>query len=81
VMTSQVSGRGGPLRKGETIGVLSGLMSAAMVVAPIASGALFEIDHAFPYFLAVAFILLGLWVSRTIQPAAAGETDGASALP
>lgn len=81
VMTSQVTGRGGPARKGETIGVLSGLMSAAMVVAPIASGALFEIDHAFPYFLAVAFILAGLWVSRTIQPSPAARTNGASVLP
>lgn len=61
VMTSQVSGMGESQRRGENIGVLSSLMSASMIVAPVAAGALFEIDHAVPYLFAIVFLLLGLW--------------------
>lgn len=64
VITSQVSGRGDSLRKGENIGILSALMSASMIVAPVVSGVLFEIDHAVPYLFAIVFLLLGLWVHR-----------------
>jgi MFS family permease len=60
VMTSQVSGGGE--RKGENIGILSALMSAAMVIAPVVAGALFELDHVVPYFLAILFLVLGLWI-------------------
>ncbi len=64
VVTSQVSGKGEGLRKGENIGILSALMSAAMVIAPVAAGALFEIDHAVPYLFAILFLLLGLGIHR-----------------
>ena len=64
VLTSQVSGLGGEHRKGETIGVLSALMSAAMVVAPPLSGILFEVGHSLPFFVGVGFLMLGLIVAR-----------------
>lgn len=60
VVTSQVAGAAGPQRRGETIGILSSIMSASMVVAPVVAGALFEINHAVPYLLAVVVLLLGL---------------------
>lgn len=66
VVTSEVSGAGGQERKGETIGILSALMSGAMVVAPVVAGALFEIDHAVPYFFAVLFLLAGLVFIRQL---------------
>ena len=66
VVTSEVSGAGGQERKGETIGILSALMSGAMVVAPVVAGALFEIDHAVPYFFAVFFLLAGLVFIRQL---------------
>jgi MFS family permease len=67
VITSQVAGASGPLRKGETIGVLSAIMSASMVVAPILAGYLFEIDHAIPYLVASAFLVSAMvlvWVHK-----------------
>lgn len=70
VITSQVSGLGGAQRKGETIGVLSALMSASMVIAPVISGVLFEIDHAVPYVVAVIFLLIGLLFIRRFSPRA-----------
>ena len=60
VVTSQVAGSAGPLRRGETIGILSAIMSASMVVAPVVAGVLFEIDHAVPYILSIVVLLLGL---------------------
>jgi DHA1 family tetracycline resistance protein-like MFS transporter len=61
VMTAQVSGKADVRRRGENIGILSALMSGAMVVAPIIAGALFELDHVLPYLLAIGFLLCGLW--------------------
>jgi DHA1 family tetracycline resistance protein-like MFS transporter len=67
VITSQVAGASGPMRKGETIGVLSAIMSASMVAAPILAGYLFEFDHAIPYVVASAFLVAAMilvWVHR-----------------
>lgn len=60
VVTTQVAGASGQLRKGETMGILSALMSASMVVAPVFAGLLFEIDHAIPYFVASGFVGIAL---------------------
>lgn len=60
VVTSQVAGGAGPSRRGEAIGILSAIMSASMVVAPIVAGVLFELNHVAPYILATAVLLLGL---------------------
>ncbi len=60
VITSQVAGSSDPAEKGEKIGILSALMSSAMVTAPIVAGYLFEIDHAIPYFLATGFLVVAL---------------------
>jgi DHA1 family tetracycline resistance protein-like MFS transporter len=64
VVTSQVSGLGGQERKGETIGVLSSIMSASMVVAPPVVGVLFEVGPSLPYVLAVAIVLAGIVLTR-----------------
>jgi MFS transporter, DHA1 family, tetracycline resistance protein len=60
VVTSQVAGSAGPSRRGETIGILSAIMSASMVIAPVVAGVLFEINHVAPYVLAIVVLLLGL---------------------
>jgi DHA1 family tetracycline resistance protein-like MFS transporter len=60
VVTSQVAGGAGPLRRGESIGILSAIMSASMVVAPVVAGILFEINHVTPYILAILVLLAGL---------------------
>jgi MFS family permease len=60
VVTSQVAGGAGPLRRGESIGILSAVMSASMVVAPVVAGILFEINRVAPYILAILVLLAGL---------------------
>jgi MFS transporter, DHA1 family, tetracycline resistance protein len=80
VVTSQAAGAAGPQRRGETIGILTAIMSASMVVAPVVAGVLFEIDHAMPYVLSIIVLLLGLgelwWGPR--RAAAAASEDAVS---
>jgi DHA1 family tetracycline resistance protein-like MFS transporter len=61
VITSQAAAAADPSKKGETMGVLSALMSAYMVIAPILSGFLYEIHHSGPYILSAALLMLGVY--------------------
>lgn len=61
VITSQASKRSDPSKKGETMGILSALMSAYMVVAPILSGYIYEIYHSGPYIVSAALLMIGLY--------------------
>jgi len=65
VVTSQVAGSAGPAHRGESIGILTSIMSASMAVSPIIAGILFEIDHVAPYVLAIVVLLSGLWELRS----------------
>lgn len=49
VITSMVAGRSNPATKGETMGILTSIMSATLVVGPIIGGVLFEIHFVLPY--------------------------------
>ncbi len=75
VITSQVAGASDPATKGATIGILSAIMSASMVVAPIAAGYLFEIDHILPYVLAVLMLLVAVRVVVRRRGALAAATE------
>jgi DHA1 family tetracycline resistance protein-like MFS transporter len=59
VITSQAAAAADPAKKGETMGILSALMSVYMVIAPILSGFLYEIQHSGPYILSSALLMLG----------------------
>ena len=61
VITSQAAAAANPAKKGETMGILSALMSAYMVIAPIISGYLYEIYHSAPYVLSSVLLLLGVY--------------------
>jgi DHA1 family tetracycline resistance protein-like MFS transporter len=77
VLTSQVAGSADPLAKGEKLGMLSSLMSMCMVIGPIISGPLFEMNDTFPYYLAAAYLVFGLFMTMRHQRASAqgsGET-------
>ncbi|MBI3006118.1 MAG: MFS transporter [Ignavibacteriales bacterium] len=63
VITSEVAGSADPQKKGETLGILSSILSACMVAGPIASGALFEFHNTLPYFAAALYLLIGLTVA------------------
>ncbi|MBI5464208.1 MAG: MFS transporter [Ignavibacteriales bacterium] len=59
VVTSGIAGGADPRRKGEALGILASIMSACMVLAPIAAGLLYEWHHTSPYFFASANLLVG----------------------
>lgn len=61
VITSQAAAASDPAKKGETMGILSALMSAYMVIAPVLSGYLYEIRFSLPYILSSFFLLLGVY--------------------
>jgi len=51
VITSRVAGLAPPHMKGEVLGVMTSLMAASMVLAPVAAGILFEANISFPFVL------------------------------
>ncbi|MFH0991161.1 MAG: MFS transporter [bacterium] len=61
VLTSQAAGASDPTKKGETMGILTALMAAHMVIAPILSGYLYEAGHSLPYIFSAILLLLGLY--------------------
>jgi MFS transporter, DHA1 family, tetracycline resistance protein len=63
VITSEITGRTDPLMKGEALGIMTSLMAASMVVAPIIGGALFEIHDGYPFFLAATLMLISLVIA------------------
>ncbi len=82
VLTSQVAGAANPQSKGEKLGMLSSLMSMCMVIGPIISGPLFEIDDTFPYYLAGVYLIFGLMMAiRHDRNATLGSGKTASGLP
>jgi DHA1 family tetracycline resistance protein-like MFS transporter len=68
VITTQVTAATDPQHKGETMGILSALMSAYMVVAPILSGIMYEFHHALPYVVASAALLAGAFLAVRSDP-------------
>jgi DHA1 family tetracycline resistance protein-like MFS transporter len=67
VITSQVTGRADPMKKGEALGILTSLMSATMVVGPLVGGALFEIHDGYPFYFAGVLMIISLLVARRYQ--------------
>lgn len=67
VITSQVAGRADPHMKGEALGILTSLMAAAMVVAPVLSGALFEVYDALPFAMSALLMGAALWIALSFR--------------
>jgi len=51
VITSRVAGIAPPHMKGEILGIMTSLMAASMVLAPVIAGLLFELNISLPFFL------------------------------
>jgi DHA1 family tetracycline resistance protein-like MFS transporter len=68
VITTQVTAATDPTRKGETMGILSALMSAYMVVAPVLSGVMYEFHHALPYVVSALALLVGVGIAARGRP-------------
>ncbi len=52
-----------PTMKGEIMGTIASVMTAAMVISPIAGGVLFEWNISLPFFAALLFILSAVTIS------------------
>ena len=61
VITSQAVAAADPSKKGETMGILSALMSAYMVIAPLLAGYLYEIYYSGPYIVSALLLFLGVY--------------------
>ena len=75
VITSQAAAAADPAKKGETMGILSALMSAYMVIAPIISGYLYEIHHSGPYVLSSVLLFLGVYFAFMFKRTKENGTD------
>ena len=49
-----------PKMKGEVMGIITALMTGAMVIIPIAAGALFEQNISYPFIIGAAFTIIAL---------------------
>ncbi|HBP01179.1 MAG: Major facilitator superfamily transporter [Candidatus Moranbacteria bacterium GW2011_GWE1_49_15] len=67
IVTSRVAGFAGPTRKGEALGAMSSIMSAAMIVGPMIGGALFEINASFPFLFSAFSIMAAFLVMKKFR--------------
>jgi predicted MFS family arabinose efflux permease len=63
VITSQAVAATDPSKKGETMGILSALMSAYMVIAPLLAGYLYEIYYSGPYIVSALLLFLSVYLA------------------
>lgn len=61
VITSRVAGIAPPHMKGEILGIMTSLMAASMVLAPVIAGSLYEINIAFPFFLGAILMTICIY--------------------
>ncbi|MFA6464021.1 MAG: MFS transporter [Candidatus Paceibacterota bacterium] len=64
VVTSRVSGIAGGVRRGEVLGIMASILSAAMIIGPLVAGALFETHKLLPFALASVCIFIGFIVMK-----------------
>ena len=62
VMTNQITAKADQNAKGETLGVLSSVMSLAMIIGPIAAGFLFQIRENIPFLVSTAILIIAFMV-------------------
>ncbi|HTY38100.1 MAG TPA: MFS transporter [Bacteroidota bacterium] len=63
VITSEVTGKTDPLMKGESLGILTSLMSASMIFGPVIGGSLFELHDGYPFFLGGLLMVCSLIIA------------------
>jgi MFS transporter, DHA1 family, tetracycline resistance protein len=67
VITCEVAGHSDKSSRGETIGILGAIMSAAMVAGPVISGAAFEMNLVYPYLIGAGYMLLAFLIAYPIR--------------
>lgn len=74
VITSRVAGIAAPHMKGEILGIMSSLMAASMVIAPIIAGGLFELGISLPFVFGAILMAISVfleWKSYRMSPGTA----------
>ena len=71
VMTSRAAGIAGPRRRGEVLGIMSSVVSLAMIGGPLLAGSLFEIKPFLPFAacslaLASGFLIMKCYSARIV---------------
>jgi MFS transporter, DHA1 family, tetracycline resistance protein len=68
-MTSEIVGEASITERGESVGILSAIASAAMVLAPLISGSIFQIKPFLPYILCSILSVLALVIMYRVKVA------------
>lgn len=71
VIANEAIHRADPRSKGEVMGIITSLMTGAMVITPVAAGMLFERNISYPFFAGAFFVLIAMVVAMTEE-----RTDG-----
>jgi len=64
VVTSAVSGIAGAQKRGESLGIMSSVLSVSMIVAPPLAGWLFHYHQSWPFFVSAFFMFLAFLVMK-----------------
>lgn len=65
VISSRVAGIAGHKHRGEAMGVMSSVISIAMIIGPIAGGLLYGYAHSGPFILASLMLLIAFFVIKS----------------
>lgn len=60
VIANKAIKNGDPKMKGEVMGIITSIMTGAMVVSPIAAGALFQLNMSYPFIMGAIFAFTAL---------------------
>src|SRR5512139_331716 len=72
---SRAAGMAGPRRRGEVLGIMASVLSAAMIVGPLLAGSLFDIEPFLP-FVACSLALVCGFVTMKVYAAGTVGSDG-----
>lgn len=68
VMSSGVAGAAGSGRRGEVLGIMASIVSAAMIVGPMIAGVLFQLNIILPFLLDVLLLLAAFLIMIKFSP-------------
>jgi len=68
VVTSAVSGMAGEQKRGESLGIMSSILSVSMIIAPPIAGIIFKYHISWPLFISAIFVFLAFLVMKNAAP-------------
>lgn len=81
VISSRVSGIAGKEKRGEAMGVMSSVLSAAMITGPLIAGLVFEAHPSLPFIFGAFSLLAAFVVMKFSHRAGQAECDPESIVP